>query len=148
MQWVADELTLMVVLVHLLVAPVYLVLGTIKHELAHALMGWAHGYHVEAIYVFPRIVNGHFVWGYTAWEKPDPGLEMPRVWEIMIYGAPYFVDLILIGLGFVFVPRFTCHEHVWTFMVMLHWVLPVVDIAWASFKKLTGRWGDFDTLFK
>lgn len=144
---IPTDLSWLIVLIYgLLMAPVYQLLGTIKHELAHALMIWFHGHEVLDIYILPKKIDGQWYWGYTQWNTPLT--LMSTIEKKLIYGAPYLVDLAMIGLGFWLIPKVVWHVELWTMSVMLFWIASIVDIGWAIYKKIVGMRGDFDVLFK
>jgi hypothetical protein len=76
----------------LLLSPVYLIIGTIRHEGCHALAAMAEGLNVQRFVFWPSIgPGGDFYFGYVCWEGTPS-------WTTM--AAPYFGDLITFAVGF------------------------------------------------
>jgi len=73
-------------LLWLALAPAYLMLDTLRHEISHALAAWLNGTRVLAIHVLPGTRLGYFSFGYTI-------LDENATW--LIYAAPYLCDLVL-----------------------------------------------------
>lgn len=75
----------------LLASPLYLLLGTIRHEGAHALAGILEGASVENFVVLPSVVDGSLRFGYVL-------LSGKTTW--LMSAAPYFADLLIAILCF------------------------------------------------
>jgi len=82
-------------LLHLVVGyPVYQILGTIRHELSHAVAYWLSGYGVKDLHLLPfRDKNGTFYWG-RAIPDPRPGARH----TIHMHLAPYYTNIALLGM--------------------------------------------------
>lgn len=126
--------------VHLALIPVYQIIGTAKHELAHALFAALNGLKVTTIRVVPSIRDGTWYWGYTGWEgEPESESFMQHV-----YMAPYYVDALLLVCG-VIVNCMVQWEsfHGMTTAVILLVLVPFVDVAYNLGKWLFFGRGNF-----
>jgi Peptidase M50B-like len=108
----------------LLAYPLYQVLSTARHEGSHALAALAEGARIDRVVVVPSIVDGRFLWGYTAFS----GGRLNWV----VWAAPYFGDLSTVAL---FLPlclwavRRTPHA-VWLNLVVIGLVAPLVNSSY------------------
>ena len=131
---------------HLLLLPLYVIIGTAKHELSHALAALWAGYVVMTIKVLPSWIDGKFYMGYTAWlsdERP-----VPRY----VYMLPYYVDVPIwaFGMWLLFnsgVDWLSCAPLVfgYSMSVILGLLVlsPALDIAYNTYKWLVQGRGDF-----
>lgn len=128
---------------------VYQLLGTIRHELSHAVAGKIQGLPIEKIQIFPSVVNGRFYWGYVLWGETDlkPAMQ--------VYLAPYYLDLIW-PFGAHLILQFVSFDGLsefWTFhlrlaAVMFFLVSAVIDILYNFVVKgLIQKRGDFARAF-
>ena len=127
------------VLVHVLLYPVYQVLSTARHELAHALAARLSGLRVLEIRVIPCLRDGRWYWGFVRWEGTP---------NVHCHLAPYYVDLACLPFGV----WLACDPpawpfHAWAAAVVMLLVSPVVDTLYNVLKwRLAGR-GDFAAAF-
>jgi hypothetical protein len=67
--------------------PPYFVLGTMRHEASHALVGLAMGASIAEYRILPSEVG----WGYVRLDPP--------IGHWLVYAAPYFGDALAFGVG-------------------------------------------------
>ncbi len=72
-------------LLWLLAYPIYQVIGTFRHEGAHALVAIIRGGEVSKFVFWPSLYNGDFYWGYVIFDGPK---------GLLSSAAPYLLDLI------------------------------------------------------
>jgi hypothetical protein len=133
-----------VFLIHVLLYPLYQIIGTAKHEYSHAFAAKCQGLTVTEINILPKRIDGRWYWGYFRYigGKADK--------MTMLY--PYVADIvcILIGFGIVIgVDLFWWfdHRHALLATMIILIVSPVVDIVYNLLKwKIAGR-GDFAEAF-
>jgi hypothetical protein len=71
--------------------PIYILIGTARHELAHAFAATLEGAHVESIHLIPTLTpNNGVLWGYVNWTGTTTWITL---------AAPYFCDLATFLLG-------------------------------------------------
>jgi hypothetical protein len=75
----------------LLAFPFYLLIGTLRHEASHALVGWLEGATITEFVFWPTTHRGRLLWGYVSFSGPTSWL---------MTAAPYVVDLLTFGLFF------------------------------------------------
>ncbi len=105
-------------LVWILAYPAYQLIGTLRHELSHALAAMLEGAKITEFVFLPT--QGY--WGYVNWEGPVTSAAI---------GAPYICDLITFGLFFVLCmsARFE-RRWVWLNAVVLGMVSPLINSAY------------------
>lgn len=134
-------LTWQIVLIHALFYPVYQLLGTIRHELAHAVAAWAVGVRVTSVKVLPHRVDGRWLWGRTTYHPEDLSKLKP-----VVPMAPYYVDLYMISvwgvLYFTGVMDLIVSPRVWLFFSIVLLVSSVVNLLYVLWKFYTGRPND------
>lgn len=129
--------------------PIYQLLGTIKHELAHAVAFKLSGFGIQEFRILPfRNNDGTFFWGCVTPEIKDGARD-----NVHIYYAPYYVDFVLIVTGLLFGFCLRSHIDLATFTtlevnglitaVMLTIVSPIVDILYNLYKYWRWNRGDF-----
>ena len=72
-------------LLWILAYPIYQVIGTFRHEGAHALVAILSGAKVTKFVFWPSMTNGLFYWGYVMVVGPT---------GVLFSAAPYLLDLI------------------------------------------------------
>jgi len=78
----------------LLAYPLYQVIGTARHEAAHALIAWTQGVQIERFVVFPQLrPSGGVLWGYVRLADGQTN------W--LTNAAPYFLDLLTFVVFFL-----------------------------------------------
>jgi len=137
-------------LFHLLAYPIYQILGTIRHELAHVIAYWLSGYGVKELRVFPfRDTNGTFYWGRVL-----PESRMGATHNVHMHLAPYYVNTVLCGAWAIFamiiwertnqLSGINEQEYnVLLAITILTFVSPIVDTGYNLLKYLWRGTGDF-----
>jgi len=124
---------------HILAYPLYQILSTIRHELAHAIVVTATGGTVIEFNVFPHKRNARWYWGYTRWLTFDGWKPSAHV-----YLAPYYVNLICGGVWIYLRNNVPFqNEHWWIFTTVMLAISPVVDTLYNVGKWLFLQRGDF-----
>lgn len=114
-------------------APVYALLGTLRHEGCHAIVGMLSGAHLKKLVFWPSIYEGQSFWGYVLFDPPRSSL-----W---ISAAPYLCDVLLVPFMAWITIRFLAgHRKLWIQVTILGIVLPIVDseynyLGWAAFRS-------------
>jgi hypothetical protein len=108
----------------LLAYPLYQILGTARHEASHALVAMAQGARIDRIVAVPSIVDGRFLWGYTAFSGGRLN------W--LVWAAPYFADLLTVVL---FLPlcrwaAVRAPHAVWLNLVVIGLVSPLANSSY------------------
>lgn len=110
----------------LLLSPVYLIIGTIRHEGYHALAAIAEGLQVQKFVFWPSIgPGGDFYFGYVYWEGTPS-------WMIM--AAPYLGDLLTFAVGFAICAYTKIHPRwAWINILILAVLSPLINSAYNYF---------------
>lgn len=85
--------------------PVYQMIGTFRHEGAHAVAAKREGLAILRFQIFPSRQNGHWYWGYVQCSA------RPR--SVWFYSAPYVAD---------FLTFLTVYPVCWFLRSMPHWL--------------------------
>ncbi len=107
----------------LLAFPIYLIIGTFRHELSHAVVASAQGAEILKFTFWPSVyTNGDFYFGYVLWRGETTWL---------VDAAPYFFDILTFVLFFplVFAVRFKRHW-VWLNLVIIGLISPIINSGW------------------
>ena len=72
-------------LLWVLAYPLYQIIGTFRHEGAHALVAILEGREISKFVFWPSTYNGQFYWGYVVYEGAT---------SLLSSAAPYILDLI------------------------------------------------------
>ena len=121
--------------------PVYMLLGTIRHEAAHALAIWLHGAKIEEFVILPGFLDGQFYFGYVSWTGEDVS------WAAT--AAPYFLDLLTFSVFFAisaFV-RFN-RRWIWLNLVIVGLISPLLNSGYQYLKPALGMYGDIPALLE
>lgn len=104
----------------LLAFPLYLVVGTFRHEFAHAVVAHAQGAEIIQFVFYPSIQkDGLFYFGYVSWRGAT-------TW--VVDAAPYLLDVITYVLCFPCVFCFGFRQHwLWLNLVILGLISPIVN---------------------
>ena len=128
-------------LLWLFALPVYILLGTIRHEAAHALVIWLQGAKIEEFVILPGFLDGHFYFGYVSWSGENV------TWAAT--AAPYFLDLLTFGVFFaicVFV-HFK-RRWIWLNLVIIGLISPLLNSGYQYLKPVLGMVGDIPALLE
>jgi hypothetical protein len=133
-----------VYLIHLLLYPVYQIIGTAKHEYAHAIAAKAQGLKIIKVSVLPSRIDGQWYWGYTQWSG--------GVANTLTLMAPYIVDAIFFLTGILLITNIELEwwaNHIQTLFItlILLFVLPLVDLWYNVLKWWIRDKGDFAETF-
>jgi hypothetical protein len=134
MEWSWSDL-----LVHLALYPVYQVISTARHELAHAAAGWLSGMCILELHVLPGRRDGRWYWGYVRWEGTP---------NVHCHLAPYYVDVACLPFGVWLAldpPRWSFHA--WAAAVVMLAVSPAIDTVYNLLKWRISGTGDFAAAF-
>jgi hypothetical protein len=122
----------------LLAAPVYLLIGTFRHEAAHAVVAWWGGATITAFVFWPTIYRDKLYWGYVAFDGPSS-------WQVT--AAPYFLDLLTFLLFFCLCTRIDIKRRwIWVNAVAIGIVSPLVNSAYNYWGGLRGGSNDIGRL--
>jgi hypothetical protein len=99
--------------------PFYQVLGTLRHELSHAVAAYLQGAEILKLTFLPSMDTGNFNFGYVIWRGETTWLTI---------AAPYFCDILTFGIIFplVFYKRFKAHW-LWLNLVIFGLVSPLAN---------------------
>jgi hypothetical protein len=119
-------------LLWVLAYPLYQLIGTFRHEGAHALFAWLEGAHIQEFVFWPSIHDTRgFRWGYVMWEGDTTWLST---------AAPYFMDLLTFLLFFwVCMRTHFKHRWLWVNAIAIGLLSPFINSAynyWAGLDSL------------
>jgi len=124
--------------IHALLAPVYLVLGTLRHEGMHAITAWRYGAEIIAFKVIPHRFNGRFYFGRVQWQAVFTDHQ-----KRMVLGMPYLFDVVCITACVVTLVRVEMTDfHVFAVTVINLGISPLVDLLYNVGKWLFRGTGD------
>lgn len=103
----------------LLAFPIYLVIGTFRHEMSHAVVAHLQGAEILELTFWPSTYNGKSYYGYVLWQGETTWLAI---------AAPYFCDILTYGIIFplVLLKRFKRHW-LWLNLVIIGLISPMVN---------------------
>jgi hypothetical protein len=103
----------------LLAFPLYLLIGTLRHEASHALVGWLEGATITEFVFWPTTHRGRLLWGYVSFSGSTSWL---------MTAAPYVVDLLTFGLFFWLCIRYPFQRRwLWLNAVIIGIISPLVN---------------------
>jgi hypothetical protein len=107
----------------LLFFPVYLILGTLRHEGFHALAAAAEGAEIQRFVFWPSISpGGKFYFGYVSWRGGTTWLTT---------AAPYFGDLLTFGMGVLICTTFKIQRRgLWVNILIITMLSPLLNSAY------------------
>lgn len=109
-------------LVWLLATPLYVLLGTLRHELSHAIVALLRGAVIEEFVFWPTWSEWGFRWGYVVWYGRK---------ALMVTAAPYLCDLATFIIVFVICTRVRVRRHwLWINLVVIGLISPLVNSAY------------------
>jgi hypothetical protein len=148
-------------LIHVFLIPLYLILGTGRHEYSHVLSAQLEGVKVRYVLCLPHW--GAFLWdgfgyAYVHRFRPEEGLKFRfGVWvwgdgkepNWVTHLMPYLVDVMFICVGMYVAPRVLHYqgEQGWLTAVILFWVSPSFDLLYNLWKWLVHKRGDWEKVF-
>jgi hypothetical protein len=124
---------------------IYQILGTIRHELAHALAFRLCGWKLTGVYVLPHWHGGGFYWGRCTAE-----LQGGAKHSVHISLAPYEVGALSAALWFAVMkwlpPPWAASDrlswNLWAAFTAMFLISPVVDFLYNLGKMLFAKRGD------
>ena len=120
--------------------PIYQIIGTIRHEGAHALVGWLQGAEITSFNVFPKIVNGQIWWGSVSYFGGNTN------WLFDI--APYFFDLFWFILTLIILLFIPIKRHwIWINIFIFGIFLSLFNSFYNYLKHFLNMYGDVTGLF-
>ncbi|HSN72855.1 MAG TPA: hypothetical protein VLT59_15165 [Steroidobacteraceae bacterium] len=125
---------------------IYQILGTARHELAHALAFKLYGWKVTRLFITPHIYQGSFYWGRCMAEVQGGARHSSH-----IHLAPYEAcALSLLCWGVVartWPPPWTLNDrlawNLWAAFTAMFLISPVVDTVYNLWNCLRHKRGDF-----
>ncbi|MFP4346540.1 MAG: M50 family metallopeptidase [Anaerolineales bacterium] len=104
----------------LLAYPIYQLLGTFRHESAHALVALLEGAAIAEFVFWPTFAEGGGIrWGYVRWQGEVSWLSL---------AAPYVLDLLTFALGLWICRRSTFKRRwIWLNVVVLTVLSPLAN---------------------
>jgi glycosyltransferase involved in cell wall biosynthesis len=107
-------------LLWLLLLPLYLIIGTFRHELAHAIIARAQGAEILEFAFWPSFYkDGTFYYGYVLWRGETTWL---------VDAAPYFFDIITYGAFYPLVYLIQYRKRwLWLNLVIIGLISPLVN---------------------
>lgn len=125
------------VIIHAALLPIYQIVSTLRHELAHALTAKAYGFPITAFKILPHMHDGQFYWGRVSWLPTDRD-------RWLIYMMPYIVNVIALAAGISMVKLIDWSSfHPYTLTVIMLVLSPAIDTIYNFGKYLFSRRGDF-----
>ena len=134
-----------ILIAHLLLYPVYQIVGTLRHEGAHAIAAIISGFEIVQFRFWPSKVDGVFYWGFVRWRARMPyEFGYPPRASRHVFLAPYYVDLVFIVAGAVVLAAVEISEpHVYMVALVSLIISPIMDCIYNIAKaRWLGR-GDF-----
>jgi len=148
-------------LIQILLIPLYMVLGTARHEYAHIICCKFEGVKVRYVSCLPHW--GKFIWdgagtSYVHKFTPEPGLDFRMgvfVWEgtirpgKLVFLMPYIVAVAFAAIGFYVVPKVLDTQGVqaWLSAIVLFWISPALDVIYNVWKWIKLKRGDLEKVF-
>jgi len=104
----------------ILAYPVYQILGTIRHEGSHVVVGMLEGAQIVDFQILPTLGGTPWViWGYVSFVGMTSWLTG---------AAPYFCDLVTFALAFWLLSTFRFKRHwIWVNIVILGLITPLLN---------------------
>ncbi len=125
-------------LLWVLAYPLYQLVGTLRHELGHAVVALLLGGKIEKLVFWPTRTEAGFHWGYTVWYGRP---------AVIVTAAPYILDLVVFGAFFLICTRVRFRRHwVWVNLVIVGLISPFVNSVYSYVRGVMGA-GDVARLF-
>ena len=127
---------------HLIAYPIYQILGTLRHEGAHAAEVIWHGGVVFEFRILPHFYRGSFYWGRVRWVTPITVAQ-----AIDVLKAPYYVNVACIAWGMVLARavqlQVVSMDHFTRFGLIMLVLSPAIDTLYNLGKWFIHGVGDF-----
>ena len=126
-------------LLWLLAYPIYQLIGSLRHELSHAIVALLLGAEIEKLVFWPTWSDSGFRWGYVVWLGQG---------TLTVTAAPYVCDLVTFVAFFLICTRVGFRRHwVWINLVIIGLISPFVNSAYCYVRGVMGV-GDVARLFQ
>ena len=117
-------------LLWVLAYPLYQLVGTLRHELGHAVVAILLGGKIEKLVFWPTQTEAGFHWGYTVWYGRP---------AVIVSAAPYILDLVVFGTFFLICTRVRFRRHwVWVNLVIVGLFSPFVNSVYSYVRGVMG----------
>ena len=117
-------------LLWILAYPLYQLVGTLRHELGHAVVAILLGGKIEKLVFWPTQTEAGFHWGYTVWYGRP---------AVIVSAAPYILDLVVFGTFFLICTRVRFRRHwVWVNLVIVGLFSPFVNSVYSYVRGVMG----------
>jgi hypothetical protein len=124
---------------HLLLAPAYLLLGALRHELAHAVSARLSGWRVTEFKFWPHRREEGWCFGYVAWRSDAPAtIEALR----SFYSAPVLAAIVSYVVGEVGAELLPLRLDGLIVWLAATEVTALADIGWLMLRRVL--WDDGD----
>jgi hypothetical protein len=118
--------------------PVYQIIGTIRHEGAHALAVLWQGGRVTK-FVFWPTWTGRFYWGYVSWAGRT---------NWFVSASPYLLDLFTFAIFYLICTRVKMRQHwLWVNLYLIGLVSPLINSAYRYVSSFF-RPGDLTSVYQ
>jgi hypothetical protein len=119
--------------------PLYQLVGTLRHEVSHALAALLQGARIHHFVFWPTWTGSGVRWGYVSWSGPTTWVAL---------AAPYLCDLATFVLVYLICTRLSFRHHsVWVNLVAMGLISPLVDSGYNYLNGLRGG-GDVAQLLR
>lgn len=126
-------------IIWILAYPLYQIIGTIRHESAHALWAYYEGATITDFRVLPSIIQGRWYWGYVRW-----------IGQVSWLGtvAPYILDLLTVICG-VIILYYIRQQKTWLWIniLIIFIISPFANSIYNYGNALLLHKGDVEKLF-
>lgn len=111
--------------------PHYLLIGTLRHEMLHAVVAALEGSQILEIVFWPTLnAKGGIQWGYVRWQEDTNWLCL---------AAPYFCDLLIAIITLIILMLISMHRHwLWINLMAIGLASPIVN---STFNYILGSDG-------
>ncbi len=113
----------------LLAVPIYVLLGTIRHEGSHALMAWWEGASITKFVFWPSWGLGTFQWGYITYDGTTGWLTL---------AAPYFCDALIFIVAAILLSKIVFPHWAALNIFIIGMVSPFVNSAYQYVRGIMG----------
>ena len=121
----------------LFATPIYLIIGTFRHEASHAISAILEGVKIREFVFWPTIRSAKFFWGYVLFSR--------NVGWVTI-AAPYICDLLTYLIFFIMIKKINFKHHwKWVNLLIIGLISPIINSAYNYIKGINGQ-GDVSEL--